>query len=86
MSSSAACRAISSSSLVGITATVTGAPSGEISRGSSLAAVLRVGSIVQPSSSRPSATAARRAGLFSPTPAVKDSRSRPPSSAQYAPT
>ena len=76
--SDAVCRAIASSSLVGTTAMVIGAPAGEITRAWLERTAFSSGSTRNPRPSSPSTTAARSAGLFSPTPAVKLSRSSRP--------
>src|SRR5262249_34927591 len=65
-----ACRAISSSSSVGTTATVTRLPSVDTTRAWSPRAALRTGSSSMPSASRPATAASRTADEFSPTPAV----------------
>ena len=76
-------RAISSSSLVGITSTVTSDEGAEIT---GPPAVFEAESNLTPSRSSPSSDRARTTGSFSPTPAVNAIASQPPSTAMYAPT
>src|SRR5690606_36923062 len=63
-------RAMASSASVGTTITVTGAPSGEITRAQTTGAALRSGATVMRRWSRPAVASARTTGSYSPTPAV----------------